>query len=320
MGGDKQPIHIVADFGTGGGACAQAIAFGEALAGAGAALRGWHTGHPSRAAAGFPGGLKTVSAFGGSYPVGGTLVIVGPGQAFSPWIERSRAARLIVWSDSADGEALFRLLGVLRASRLPEAELALSCRQLSETLGVEARLVPPLLAVPPVPARRANPYPRIAAVGVEPADWSRYKSWSLAGIDIVLPPIPGLQLPAEWAGITLAPAEEAFAAGLAGADIFVTPAPAPGGGLPFHPLCRAMAAGCAVVASGEGLDEWISDGETGLLARDGASLYEQAVDLARHPERCRRLGEAARSRAEALGGRAVQAALAAWLQAAPASV
>ena len=283
-GGDKQPIHIVADL-------AQAAAPVPRRSPSGRPRpaprsRVAHR-HPSRRLPGSPRGLKTVERLRRQLPGGGTLVIVGPGQAFSPWIERSRAARLIVWSDSADGEALFRLLGVLRASRLPEAELALSCRQLSENPRCRGPPRPAPAGRPPVPARRANPYPglprsasnrpigRAINPGVWPGSTSSHR------------PFPGCSCRRNGPASPLAPAEEAFAAGWR-APTFCDAGPRPGRWPAVSSPVPGDGRGLCRGRLGEGLDEWISDGETGLLARDGANLYEQAVDLARHPERCRR--------------------------------
>ncbi len=72
-------------------------------------------------------------------------------------------------------------------------------------------------------------------------------------------------------------------------------------GLPVA-LLEAMAAGCAIVATRVGgIPDAVKDGREATLvpAADPSALAEAIVDLLRNPEKARRLGDAARRRAEA---------------------
>lgn len=312
MAPTEKLIHIVANFGTASDTCAQALAL-QALLAPLADVRCWSTG--TLPAAGWnrvP--VRRVVAFGGDCPAGGTLLLVGPRQPLSPWLERCRASRIIILTDSGDGDALFRLLASVRASSLPEPELAFSCSALGTALGMSGHLLPPLVDLPCLdrPAARcpvvAMPPPR------HPALATLARSWALAGLDVLLVGARSAAVPTGTEGIApLASSGPLRSADLLAADIAFLPEAAGLQPWPHRLLSTAMAAGCAVVTARRGTEDWLIDGESGLVATTLDEAMVRVSSLATDAGLRRRLGEGARAQAERLSGPAARSALAGWL-------
>lgn len=306
------PIHIVADFGTGGDLCAQAIALHRFL-GAHTQVTGWSSASSSIAAA---SGLRvrTLNAFGGDFPVGGKLIIVGPRQSLSPWVEHCKAQSIVIYSDSGDAEALFRLLASLRNAELPEAELAFASNHLRDFHGLGGMTIPPLLDVENFSRAPDNPRPILGMPAprseIDAAAWSLCRSWALAGLDVRLLALsPSAATPAEVpAGITLCSRQadrpqDCYRE----LDIFFLPATPEVVMTPPRVLLEAMAAGCAIVASGEWLADWITDGDSGYLVNSADAAWAKVRELTVNPELRHRLGRAASQRAGELSGLAARA-------------
>lgn len=312
MAPTERLIHIVADFGTAGDTCAQALAL-QALLAPLAEVRCWSTG--TLPAAGWnlvP--VSRVVAFGGDCPAGGTLLLVGPRQPLSPWLERSRARRIVILSDSGDGDALFRLLASVRASSLPEPELAFSCSALAMALGINGRLLPPLVDLP----RLHRPTFRRPVVAMpplrHPALVALARSWALAGLDVLLVGARPADVPPGAEGIAALTVRGPLrSADLLATDIVFLPETSGVQPWPHRLLPTAMAAGCAVVTARRGAEDWLIEGESGLVATSPDEAMVRVSSLATDAGLRRRLGEGARTQAERLSGPAARSALAGWL-------
>lgn len=317
-------IHIVADFVTPGGGCDHATTLRE-LVSAEADVCCWidapHPGH-------LPAGIRQISAYSGSFPRGGTLVILGPHRTLAPWASHSGANRIILICNASDPTRLFAQLAYLRSTGLPEPEISFVSERLRDTMNIGGEVnISPIMAE----CFAQDSSPRRPTIGRHcrdtplkhhPDDPSLYRQFALMGTDVrilggtCLANAFGSRIPD---GIQLLPFGELPPRDfLAGIDIyFHRPHPEFSDAAP-RAVLEAMAAGCAVVVSPRtGATDWIRHGENGFLADSQDEAHQIISELIHNPALRRATGSAARDLALRISGPEARQRIARWLLAQP---
>jgi glycosyltransferase involved in cell wall biosynthesis len=258
-------------------------------------------------------GAQPINTFGGAFPRGGTLVMVGTHLHPGLWLDHARPERLVVICNLYSARRIFAFLTTLERPTLPVAELAFMSEMLKHAIGLPGRISPTLIDLERYhPSRRQHTerftigrHSRDDALKHHPADASLYAMLSWAGAEIHLIGASHLQ-PA----LSVTPRLQVFPVGsqapedfLAGLDCFyyrTHPAWTEAGG---RVVMEALASGVPVVAHpGGGYAEWIVEGENGFLAATQEGLYERLLELKNSPVTATRLGRNARESALRLCG------------------
>lgn len=258
-------------------------------------------------------GAKPINTFGGDFPRGGTLVLIGTHFRPGAWIDHVRPKRLIVVINLFSANRVFAMLAHLDRPSMPVAELAFVSEMLKRSLGLPGRICPALVDLERFHPRRHREADRFTIgrhsrdilLKHHPDDISLYAmlAWSGAAVRLMgarcLKSEKQLLPLIELLPTGIEPAEDF----LAGLHCFVyrthPQLPEAGGRV----VMEALASGVPVIASpAGGYAEWIESGENGYLAATQEEFYDRLLELMNAPETCRRLGLQARDSAVRLSG------------------
>ena len=269
-------------------------------------------------------GATPINTFGGAFPRGGTLIIVGTHLQPGLWLDHARPKRLIVICNLFSARRIFAFLTALERPTLPVAELAFMSEMLRNAMGLPGIISPTLIDLERFHPSHRNPTERFT-IGRHsrddpfkhhPDDPTLYAMLAWAGVGTRL--MGATCLPAMT---DRAPFIERIAVGdeppeifLGKLDCFVYrthPAWTEAGG---RVVMEALASGLPVVAHpGGGYAEWIEDGQNGYLAATQEGLYERLLELKNAPPVAARLGQQARESALRLSGGVRRESYLRWL-------
>lgn len=265
-----------------------------------------------------------INTFGGAFPRGGTLIIVGTHLQTGLWLDHARPERLIVICNLFSARRIFAFLTTLERPTLPVAELVFMSEMLRKALSLPGIISPTLIDLErfkPVRSPCARPFTigrhsRDDAMKHHPADPSLYAMLAWTGTEIrlmgasclqpVLHQTPRVQ--------TLAAGSEKPETFLASLDCFfyrTHPTWTESGG---RVVMEALACGLPVIAhSAGGYAEWIEQGENGFLAETQEAFFERLSELKSSPLICERMGISARESARKLSGGIAKTRYLGWL-------
>jgi glycosyltransferase involved in cell wall biosynthesis len=269
-------------------------------------------------------GAQAINTFGGAFPRGGILIMVGTHLHPGLWLDHARPERLVVICNLFSAQRIFAFLSTLERPTLPVADLAFMSQMLQQAIGLPGRISPTLIDLERFHPSRRQPTERFTIgrhsrddpLKHHPDDASLYAMLGWAGAETRLIGASHLQ-----GALSGTPRLQVFPVGwqapddfLAGLDCFyyrTHPAWTEAGG---RVVMEALASGLPVVAHpGGGYAEWIVEGENGFLAATQEGLYERLLELKTTPATATHLSQNARKSAVLLCGGERRATYLNWL-------
>lgn len=269
-------------------------------------------------------GATPINTFGGAFPRGGTLIIVGTHLQPGLWLDHARPERLIVICNLFSARRIFAFLTTLERPTLPIAELVFMSELLRKALGLPGIISPTLIDLErfkPVQNQCGRPFTigrhsRDDTLKHHPDDTSLYAMLGWTGAEIRLMGATCIQAALHNARqVQVLPAgseePENFLASL---DCFIYrthPSWTEAGG---RVVMEALACGLPVIAHpAGGYAEWIEQGENGYLAETQEALFVRLCELRNSPSTRERMGQNARKSALRLSGGEAKTRYLDWL-------
>lgn len=134
----KPPLHLLTAFSNpNGGSENRTLELYSLLRPHGEVLL-WSPHSPARGFSVYP--IRTIHAFRGEFPLGGTLVIIGPHTEIGPWLKHAALSRIVVHANLYPFHYLFELLEKLDDLGVAEPEVVFASGLLQEAIGLPGRV------------------------------------------------------------------------------------------------------------------------------------------------------------------------------------
>lgn len=252
---------------------------------------------------------KTIQAFSGSFPRGGTLVLIGCYLKLGPWLAHTKPDRLIVICNTSDPAQTFGQLAALRAAGLPPPEMVYVSTRLRDGIGIPGQVCPEIVDTEYFKPRRRDADSKFTVGRLSrddpdkhhPDDPSLYRMLTWHGAHVRI--MGGTCLQGALAGepdVTLLPTGSIAAPDfLHSIDVFFYRTASHLHEAAGRAIIEAMACGLPVVAHASGgYTDWIRHDENGFLFRRQEEAWQYLERLRLDRSLRARLGRNARQTAE----------------------